>query len=105
MERLEFDDHHKIVEPVPAPASQPRYLPIAETRPQRDGRAKAKELGFQLHRIDPRVSTFMAREEDKVKLVGSKEPAMTTPAQEPSAANDLEQSCDQSHALRAANVA
>jgi competence protein ComEA len=45
---------------VPAPASQPRHLPIPEARPQRYRCAKAKELGFQLHCVAPRVSTFIA---------------------------------------------
>ena len=47
--RFELHHHHQEIQPVPAPASQPRYLPIAEARPQRDRCAEAKELGFQLH--------------------------------------------------------
>src|SRR5258708_6176245 len=47
--RSQFHHHHQVVQPVPAPASQPCHVPITEARTQCHGRAKAKELGFQLH--------------------------------------------------------
>jgi hypothetical protein len=50
--RFQFHDHHQVIQPVSAPAAQPAHVPIAEARPQRDRRAKAKELSFQLHCVD-----------------------------------------------------
>ena len=47
--RLDLDHHHQVVQPIPAPASQPRDPPIPKARPQLDWCAKAKELGLQLH--------------------------------------------------------
>jgi hypothetical protein len=52
-ERLEFHHHHQVVQPVPAPTSQPRDMPIAEAGAQGDRCAEAQELGFE-HCVDPR---------------------------------------------------
>jgi hypothetical protein len=49
-------DHHKVSEPLPRPAAQPAYAPLAELGADRDRGSEAKELGFQPHTGD----TFMA---------------------------------------------
>jgi hypothetical protein len=66
--RFELHRHHQVVQLVSAPAAQPAHVPVAEARPQRHRCTKAKELGFQLHCVDRRISTFMARQHDGVKL-------------------------------------
>jgi len=50
---LNLHRHHEVGQPVPGPAAQPGDLPIAEARANRDGCAKAEELGFELHGIAP----------------------------------------------------
>jgi hypothetical protein len=58
-ERFELYHHHQEIQPVPAPASQPHYLRLAETRAQSDRCAEAQELSFKLPCAA--VDTFMAR--------------------------------------------
>jgi hypothetical protein len=45
-------DHHEVVEPMFAPATQLRHMPIPEAGAQRHGHRKAHEFRFQLHRVD-----------------------------------------------------
>jgi hypothetical protein len=46
---LELYDHHKIIQPVPSPASHPAHPPLTEARAQRNGYSKSQILRLQFH--------------------------------------------------------
>jgi len=66
--RFELHHHHQIIQTVPAEAAQPAHVPVAEAGAQGDRCTKAKEFGFRSHCVDPRVRTFMALSNGRVKM-------------------------------------
>jgi hypothetical protein len=69
-ERFEFHNHHQVIQFVPAPASQPRHVPVAEAQSQHDRCAEAQKLSFSPEKIADYISSnFRKGNDDGLVLV------------------------------------
>jgi hypothetical protein len=67
-------DHDEVGEPVPSPAAQPRHLPLAESRAQSNGGAKAEEFRLQVHGRQPGQYIHHSTERAESKRDGEEVP-------------------------------